>query len=88
MKNIIHKLCEKESSASIKRWIREADKEEIDSLILDINARYEELYPDWDISYVALPKKDVEERKRILAFAFHMSEHYGQIEEITKKNHQ
>ena len=42
--------------------IRCADPEEIEKLISAVLQRKRELFPEWDVVYFALPKKDKEER--------------------------
>lgn len=49
--------------------IRCADPEEIEKLISAVLRRKRELFPEWDVVYFALPKKDKEERKRMAKLA-------------------
>ena len=60
----------------IKQQISKADSAQIDILMDAVFARKRELYPQWDIQYMALPKDDWEERKRILEFALEMEERF------------
>jgi hypothetical protein len=60
------------SVEELRKQIRKADREQIDILLEAAFARKRELYPQWDIQYMALPKDDWEERRRILEFALEM----------------
>ena len=56
-------------------------KMEPESLEVILNAAFErkrELYPDWDIIYLALPKEDWQERKRTLTMALNFEERFRQ----------
>ena len=48
----------------LKRQISKADSAQIDGLMDAVFARKRELYPQWDIQYVALPKDDWDEREK------------------------
>jgi len=45
--------------------IGKADVGQIDILLDAVFARKRELYPEWDLNYIALPKCNWEERERI-----------------------
>lgn len=60
------------SVEELRRQINNADSAQIDSILEAAFARKRELYPQWDIQYMALPKDDWEERRRILEFALEM----------------
>ena len=46
--------------------IRSANVTEIDDILKLAVERRRELFPDWDMVYLALPKNDPEERKRTI----------------------
>lgn len=46
--------------------IEEAGLEEIDELLSAALDRKRELFPEWEIVYLAMPKKDTQQWKRIL----------------------
>ena len=50
----------------IIREIEQANHEETEALMEVIFERKRQLYPDWDICYLALPKEDWKERELIL----------------------
>ena len=50
--------------------IRKADPAEIDMILEAAVARKRELYPQWEMVYIALPKNDPEERKRTLEWVW------------------
>ena len=60
----------------LKRQISKADSAQIDGLMDAVFARKRELYPQWDIQYVALPKDDWDEREKILKYALAMEERF------------
>lgn len=51
---------------AVIREIDQADSVETEVLMEVIFERKRQLYPDWDICYLALPKEDWEKRKKIL----------------------
>ena len=51
---------------AIIREIEQANHEETEVLMEVIFERKRELYPDWDICYLALPKEDWKAREQIL----------------------
>ena len=52
--------------------IMEADSAELSELIQAVTHRYRELHPDWEISFLCLPKNDEEARTQIIDAAFKM----------------
>lgn len=58
--------------------ISRVDTDEIQKLINAVFARKRELYPDWDIVYMALPKDNWEERKRTLDMVLKLEEQFQQ----------
>ncbi len=50
----------------ILKKIEEADPGEIDELLSTAIERKRELFPDWEILYLAMAKKDTEKWKEIL----------------------
>lgn len=51
-------------------YIRQADPAEIGDILETAVARKRELYPQWEMVYIALPKNDPEERKRTLEWVW------------------
>ena len=48
--------------------IASADEEEIEYILTAAVERKRELYPTWEITYLALPKDHIDERLRTLEF--------------------
>lgn len=48
--------------------IREADEDQLIRMADAITERYREVYPDWEVAFLALPLHDEERRKRTLEF--------------------
>ena len=46
--------------------IGHADDIEINEIIQAVIRRYQRVYPDWEVVFLALPKNDPVERKRLL----------------------
>lgn len=49
--------------------INQANDIEINQMLDAITARYKKCYPDWEVAFLALPRKDTEQRKVILESA-------------------
>ena len=49
--------------------IREMEEIDLQRLLPEIMNQYDRLVPGWELSYIALPKDDKEERKRYLDYA-------------------
>ena len=64
------------SVEELRRQISNADIAQIDIILEAAFARKRELYPQWDIQYMALPKDDWEERRKILEFALEMEKRF------------
>ena len=60
------------SVEELRKQISNADSAQIDIILEAAFARKRELYPQWDIQYMALPKDDLEERRKILEFVMEM----------------
>ena len=60
------------SVEELRKQISNADSAQIDILLEAAFARKRELYPQWDIQYMALPKNDWEERRKIMEFMLEM----------------
>ena len=60
----------------LQRQIRNADSTQIDILLEAAFARKRELYPQWDIQYMVLPRDDWEERRKILDYVLEMETHF------------
>ncbi|MBQ8237597.1 MAG: hypothetical protein IJZ39_05580 [Oscillospiraceae bacterium] len=50
-------------------YISQADDGKINQIINAVTARYKQVYPDWEVAFLALPLHDREARRRILEFA-------------------
>ena len=68
----------------IVKEIRDADGTQIDILLDEVFYRKRTLYPQWDLSYLALPKNDWVERRRILETILRMESEMQ--EEFLEKN--
>lgn len=53
----------------ILRWIEKADDSELQAIICELKGRYEELFPTWEVAFLALPKNNPELRKQTLEWA-------------------
>ena len=47
--------------------VQQADTTWIDTILDAALARRQDLYPNWDMTYIALPKDDPKERSRLLS---------------------
>ena len=59
--------------------IEKANAEEIEQILDAAFARKERLFPDWEIDYIALPRRDWEERQRILEYILKMEKRAGEF---------
>ena len=59
--------------------IMKADTSRIDDLLHAVFERKRALYPQWDILYLAIPRDDWNERRRILESALQMESHLRKI---------
>ena len=50
-------------------FIKQADDFELNEMMDAITERYKVRHPDWEVSYLALPKHDRHKRREILEFA-------------------
>ena len=57
---------------SVINLIQHADASQTDAILDAAISRRHELFPGWDMHYVAIPKEDAEERKRILSHLTHI----------------
>ena len=55
-----------EALAGVLDRISHADDIEINEIIQAVIRRYQRVYPGWEVVFLALPKNDPEERKRLL----------------------
>ena len=69
----------KQKLETILEDIKQADDYEIYEIVTAAMDRYREVYPEWEIMYLAVPKNNPEERKRILEQAFNYLKRYEQI---------
>ena len=54
--------------SEILQAIQEAGPEDMSDLVNTLSRRYRQLYPDWDILYIACPKNNPEEKRVILDY--------------------
>ena len=57
-----------------RKKIAAAQPKEIDELLDAVLERKRELYPQWEINYLAIPKGDCQEQKQTLAWMFSVME--------------
>ena len=58
----------KPTLSKVLEFIRQADDSQISTIIQALVSRYGEVYPDWDVTFLSLPKNDPEERKNIIDY--------------------
>ena len=56
----------KPTLSKVLEFIRQADDSQISTIIQALVSRYGEVYPDWDVTFLSLPKNDPEERKNLI----------------------
>ena len=61
--------CEPMEIQNVLDFIEQADDYELNEMMDAITERYQVLHPDWEVSYLALPKHDRHKRREILEFA-------------------
>ena len=49
-------------------YIHQADDLQVNEIIQAIVSRYREVYPDWDITFLSLPRNDPEERNHLIQY--------------------
>lgn len=49
-----------------------ATQEEIDAVLNVALNRRRKMFPDWDMTYIALPKNDLEERRHTIEYAMEL----------------
>ena len=47
-------------------FIRKADDRQINEIIQALIARYGEVYPNWDVTFLSLPRNNPEERNNVI----------------------
>lgn len=52
--------------------IEAAQRGEIQDYVKAAFCRYQELYPEWDITYMAIPKNDPEKRRQTIQYIIEM----------------
>ena len=60
----------------LKMQIRRVEADGVEELMDAVFARKRELFPDWDIVYIALPKNNWKERRRTLEMVLKMEERF------------
>ena len=63
----------------IRYFIKCADAELIETLLDAVYKRKEELFPEWEIIYVALPRKSRDERRGYLEWMLRMESERGNV---------
>lgn len=63
----------------IRYLIKRADAELIETVLDAVYKRKEELFPEWEIIYVALPRKDRDERRGYLEWILWMESERGNV---------
>ena len=49
-------------------YIHQTDDLQISEIIQTLVIRYREVYPDWDITFLSLPKNDPDERNNLIRY--------------------
>ena len=49
-------------------YIHQADDLQVNEIIQAIVSRYRDIYPDWDITFLSLPRNDPEERNNLIQY--------------------
>lgn len=55
-------------------YIDAADDDEINQIIDALTVRYRQVYPDWEVAFLSLPRHDRKRRREILEFALKYDE--------------
>lgn len=63
----------------IRYFIKCADAELIETVLDAVYKRKEELFPEWEIIYVALPRKSRDERRGYLEWMLRMESERGNV---------
>lgn len=56
----------KKTLNDILKAIEHADDIEINEILNAVTQRYSNVFPEWEVMFLSLPKKDLEERRKIL----------------------
>ncbi len=67
----------------IRKRIRSADGDELNQLLHTVIQRHQELFPDWELAVLSLPRRDEEGRSKALTDAISMLQACG-IQEPTE----
>lgn len=59
--------------------IRQASSYELDDMVNAVRQRYAELFPDWEILFLSLPKNDPAERRKCLDETITMLKKYDAL---------
>ena len=62
---------EKITLVQVLEFIRQADDCQVSEIIQGLIARYKEVHPDWEVTFLALPKNDPDERKNVIQGTLH-----------------
>ena len=68
----------KESAIQVLTYIRQADTNELNEIIQAIVKRYGQISPDWETSFLSLPKNDPLRRQQILQSILQLDKHSAQ----------
>ena len=55
----------------VLEFIRQADDCQVNEIIHTLSARYKEVHPDWEVTFLSLPKNNPTERKNMIQSALH-----------------
>ena len=65
----------KESSAQVLAYIRQAGSDQLNEIIQAVIHRYGQISPDWDVTFLSLPKNDPAQRQQMLRTILQSYEH-------------
>lgn len=63
---MIYKMKPKISLEELIAGIEAADHEEMDAIIDALQSRYKQLFPDWEVAFLSLPRENRREQARLL----------------------
>ena len=64
-------LKQKTTLPQVLEFIRQADDCQVSEIIHTLVARYKEVYPDWEVVFLSLPKNNPTERKNMIQRALY-----------------
>ena len=54
--------------AKVLKFIHQADDSQVSDIIQALVSRYKEVHPDWEITFLSLPKNNSTERENIIQY--------------------